>query len=185
MAYQVSTFRFEEGFVLKDIWEAQEARWNGKYWELYDVKIFNTQDNKIIHHKSLPFDILEPPETLVKEIKRPEEMNIFELYRYYNRIRESGYRNVKYEVDIYGKLTFPIMNLVMILFGLALSLQKTIQSGILAMGFGVLIIILYWVFYSVSMMLGYAEFLPPWLAPWISPVLFGAGGSFLFIYLKE
>ena len=192
MAYQVSTFRFEDDFVLKDIIEAQNARWNKerKRWELNNVKIFNTEDNKIVdnkivHYNSLPFEILEPPETLVKEIKAPEEMNILELYRYYEKIRESGYHNVKYEVDLYGKLTFPIMNFVMIMFGLSLSLQDMIRSGILAMGIGVIVIILYWVFYSVTMMLGYAELLPPWLAPWISPVLFGAGGTFLFKHLKE
>lgn len=185
MAYQVSTFRFDDGFVLKDIIEAQNAKWNGRRWELHNVRIFNTENNKIVHYSSMPFKILEPPETLVKEIKAPEEMNIFELYRYYEKIRASGYRNVKYEVDLYGKLTFPIMNFVMIMFGLSLSLQDKVRSGILAMGIGVMIIILYWVFYSVSMMLGYAELLPPWLAPWISPVLFGTVGIVLFKRLKE
>ncbi|RMD52052.1 MAG: YjgP/YjgQ family permease, partial [Nitrospirae bacterium] len=184
-AYEVSIFHFDKLFHLIDRVEAKEAVWTGNNWELRDIKIFGVKDDKFMTKKSLPFTLLEAPEALVKEVKGPEEMNFFELYSYYKRIRETGYRNVKYEVDLYGKLTLPFINFVMVLFGVAISLVNPTASGLRSMGIGVVIVILYWLINSGCMSLGYAEQLPPWLAPLITPFIFVIGGLYLFFKIKE
>jgi lipopolysaccharide export system permease protein len=184
-AYDVSIFRFDKKFKLTQRIEADSAFWTGDGWKLNNLTIYEQKANKTVKKKSDIYRIFDSPEMLVKEIKRPEEMNFFELYTYYQKFRQAGHRNLKYEVDLWGKLTLPIINFVMMLFGVTISFRNPAGGGLRAMGNGMIVTVLYWVIYSLSMSFGYAGKLPPWSAPWISPALFSAIGIYLFKGIQE
>lgn len=187
IGYNVSIFQFNSYFEPLQIMEVKQAIWKETHWELRGVASYDPAGQVPTWQNSMIYKNLDAPEILVREQKRPEEMNFFEVLDYYNELRATGYRDINYEVDIYSKLTLPFINFVMMLFGLALSLRNTSasSSGLKAMGSGALIIILYWALYSGSLSLGYAEQLPPWFAPWISPLLFGLGGAYLYVGIEE
>ncbi len=182
---KVSIFSFDSSFKLTKRIEADEAEWiNGK-WELKNVTVFDFNLNSIKRHSSLVFSALEEPEIFIEEIKRPEEMNFAELYTYYKRLERAGFKNNMYVVELYGKLANPFVNFIMIMFGIALALNSRWGGGIRAAGLGLIVIVTYWTIFSVSMSLGNTGALPPELAPWFSPAIFGIAGSYMFLRIKE
>ncbi|MBI5026305.1 MAG: LptF/LptG family permease [Nitrospirae bacterium] len=185
-ASEVSIFRFGKDFRIKQRIEASEAVWTGEKWILNDVIIFDLNSGNTTKHKSLPFPFLEEPKIFKEELKKQDEMNFIELYSYYKRLESAGFKNLRYLVDLYGKLAYPTINFVMFIFGVALALSGTgTGGGLRAAGLGIAISLLYWLIYSISMSLGYAGKLPPWFAPWVGPVVFGAAGIYTFSKIRE
>ncbi|HDZ62628.1 MAG TPA: LptF/LptG family permease, partial [Nitrospirae bacterium] len=93
--------------------------------------------------------------------------------------------NNRYVVELYGKLAFPMVNFVMIIFGIALALNSSWGGGIRSAGLGLVVIVFYLMIYSVSISLGNTGTLPPAMVAWISPVIFCTAGGYLFIKIKE
>ncbi len=180
-----SIFNFNPSFGLEKRIEADEAEWINGAWNLKNVTIFDFKNKTTKKYDSFISTSLEEPKIFREEMKKPEEMNFLELYAYYTRIQKAGFKNLKYIVRLYEKLAYPTINFVMILFGIALALNTNWGGGIRAAGLGIIISILYWFLYSVSISLGNTGFLQPWLAPWISPLVFGIAGCVMYLEIKE
>ena len=182
---KTSIFRFNRSFGLEERIEAGEAEWTNGVWNLKNVTVFDFSDNTIKKYKSLASISLEEPKIFREAMKKPKEMNFMELRAYYTRLNKAGFKNLKYLVRLYEKLSYPTINFVMMLFGVALALNTSWGGGIRAAGLGVIVTVLYWLLYSVSISLGNTGTLQPWLAPWLSPVVFGIAGSVLYWRIKE
>lgn len=182
---KTSIFRFNESFGMEERIEAERAEWADGKWDLKNVTVFNFINNTTKKHDSLTTTSLEDPKIFREEMKKPKEMNFMELRSYYSRLEKAGFKNLKYLVRLYEKLAYPTINFVMILFGIALALHSKWGGGIMAAGMGVIITVLYWLLYSISISLGNTGILQPWVAPWISPVVFAIAGSVLFVKIKE
>jgi lipopolysaccharide export system permease protein len=182
---KVSVFSFNPSFNLVKRIEADEAEWVGGRWELKDAIIFDFIGNTITQHRTVVFAGLEEPKIFREEMRKPEEMNFYELYAYYKRLENAGFKNLKYVVDLYGKLAYPTVNFVMIVFGIALALNTRLGGGMRAAGLGLVVVICYWLIFSVSLSLGNTGTLPPSLAPWVSPAIFGIAGSYMYSRIKE
>lgn len=182
---KTSIFSFNQSFGLEKRIEADEAEWVNGVWNLKNVTIFDFNNDITEIHDLVVSTALEDPKVFREEIKKPKEMNFMELYSYYSRLEKAGFKNLKYSVRLYEKLAYPTINFVMILFGIALALNASLGGGIRAAGTGVIISILYWLLYSVSISFGNTGVLKPWLAPWISPAVFGIAGSVLYLRIKE
>ncbi len=180
-----SIFNFNEFFGLEKRTEADEAEWINGAWNLKNVTVFDFKNNTTNKYKNMMSTALEEPKIFMEDIKKPKEMNFMELYTYYSRLEKAGFKNLKYSVRLYEKLAYPSINFVMILFGLALALNTKWGGGIRAAGLGVIVSVLYWLLYSVSISFGNTGILQPWLAPWISPLVFCSVGTFLYMQIKE
>ncbi len=183
--FKTSIFTFNEAFEMEKRIEAEKAEWTDGIWSLKDVTVFDFTDNTTKKHTSLTTTALEDPKIFREEMKKPKEMNFLELHSYYSRLEKAGFKNLKYLVRLYEKLAYPTINFIMILFGIALALNSKWGGGIMAAGMGVIVTVLYWLLYSISISLGNTGMLEPWIAPWISPVVFCILGSILFIQIKE
>jgi lipopolysaccharide export system permease protein len=182
---RLSIFNFDHKFRLISRIEAKRAEWMGDGWLLKDVTVYDL-DEEITHRfKNLFSTALEEPRIFREEMKRPDEMNFLELYQYYSRLEKAGFRNTKYIIRLYEKLAYPMVNFIMVFFALSLALNARWGGGIWSAGVGILVIVLYWLIYSISISLGNTDTIPPWSAPWISPVLFGIAGSVLFRRIRE
>jgi lipopolysaccharide export system permease protein len=181
----MSIFTFNPSFRLIKRVEAGEAEWIGGRWVLKDAMVFDFSNNTTIRHDRLIFTGLEEPEIFSEELRKPWEMNFFELYAYYKRLENAGFRNLRYIVELYGKLAYPSVNFVMILFGISLALNTGLGGGLRAAGLGLLIAICYWLILSISLSLGNTGTIPPHLAPWISPAIFGIIGMYMFMKIRE
>jgi lipopolysaccharide export system permease protein len=180
-----SIFRFTPSFGLEKRIEADRAEWAGSSWDLKNVTVFDINNNKTTRHASLLSTIIEEPKIFREEMKKPKEMNFLELHAYYSRLQKAGFKNLKYQVRLYEKLAYPAINFVMIIFGIALALNSNWGGGIRAAGLGIIISIIYWLSYSLTISLGHTGFLQPWLAPWISPLVFGIAGGIMYLRINE
>lgn len=176
---------FNDSFALVKRIEAEEGEWKDGAWELKNVKIFDFTENKTSKLGSFTTTALEEPNLFREEMRKPDEMNFAELYSYYNRLENAGFKNLKYMVRLYEKLAYPMVNFIMILFGIAISLNTKVGGGIKAASLGIGISVLYWLVYSISISLGTTSLIPPWFAPLLAPVLFGLTGSFMLLKIKE
>ncbi len=182
---KTSVFSFDSFFGFKKRIEADEGEWTDGAWRLKNAKVFDFKTNRVITHESLILTSLEEPKIFSEERKKPIEMNFLELYEYDSRLEKAGFKNLKHEVRLYEKLAYPTINFVMILFGIALALNSKWGGGVKAAGFGILISVFYWLLYTISISLGIAGVLKPWIAPFISPILFGIAGTVMFWRIKE
>lgn len=182
---KVSVFGFDHSFKLTKRIEADEAEWVARKWELKNASVFDFDNNTTQKYKTLIFTALEEPKIFREEMRKPEEMNFYELYTYYKRLEKAGFKNLRYIVDLYGKLAYPAVNFVMIVFGVALALNTRLGGGMKAAGMGLVVIICYWMIFSLSLSLGNTGTVPPHLAPWFSPAVFGIAGCCMYLRIKE
>jgi lipopolysaccharide export system permease protein len=182
---KVSIFTFRPFFELTRRIEADEAEWIDGKWELKNATVFNFDRSSITRHKNIAFNALEEPGLFIEELKKPAEMNFIELYNYYKRLEKAGFKNNRYVVELYGKLAHPLVNFVMIIFGIALALNSRWGGGLRAAGLGLIVIVVYWMIFSVSISLGNTGTLPPALAPWIGPSLFCMTGGYMYVKIRE
>ncbi|MEE8423244.1 MAG: LptF/LptG family permease, partial [Thermodesulfobacteriota bacterium] len=101
------------------------------------------------------------------------------------RLERAGFKNNRYVIELYGKLANPLVNFVMILFGIAIALNSRVGGGMRAAGLGLLVVGAYFVIILVSTSLGNMGTLPPFLVPWVNPVVFGIAGCYMFLRIKE
>jgi len=182
---RTSIFMFSETFGLEKRIEAEEAQWMNGRWILKNVLVFDFPSNTMEKHATYETTSLEEPKIFREEIKKPQEMNFLELYSYYSRLEKAGFKNLKYSVRLYEKLAYPTINFVMILFGIALALNTNWVGGVRAAGLGVVVSVCYWFVYSTSISFGNTGIVKPWLAPWISPVVFCIIGFLFYARIKE
>ncbi len=182
---EMSIFKFDPSFGLEKRIESGGAQWSDGSWKLKDSTVFDLNTRTTEKHDSLVSHAMDEPKIFKEEMKKPDEMNFIELRDYYTRLEKAGFKNLKYTVRLYEKLAYPTINFVMIVFGIALGLNTTWGGGLRAAGLGVLVTVLYWLVYSVSISLGNTGAVLPWLAPWIGPVVFGLAGSGMYWHIKE
>jgi lipopolysaccharide export system permease protein len=182
---KVSIFSFRPFFQLTRRIEAREGEWVNGTWQLRDVTIFDFDSSNITRLKSYIFTALEEPDIFIEEVKKPAEMSFTELYNYYKRLEKAGFKNNLYVVEMHGKLALPLVNFIMITFGIALALNRKLGGGLRAAGLGLIVIISYWMIFSVSFSLGNTGTLPPEIAPWVGPAVFGIAGGYMYVKIKE
>lgn len=196
IAKGVSIFVTGKEFLKKRI-EAEEAEWievpssefqtpNSKgLWKLKNVIIYDIEGGKVNRISEMDYPYLESPDFFNEGIKKPEEMGIGELYRYTKRLKAAGFRNTKLIVDLNSKGSYPLTNFFMMLLGISLSLRGRVGGGLFAAGLGLLISFIYWLGYTLMLSMGYAGIMPPAIATWLVPIIFGTVAIHLFRKIPE
>ncbi len=170
---------------LKEKIFARKAFWKGNSWVLEDVITYSTKTGSAEHLNTMTYDGLESPDFFSEELKSAGEMGIAELYRYIQRLKSAGFRNVKLAVDLDSKISFPLVSLFMMMLGIALSLRISLGGGLFSAGLGLLISLFYWLSYTFLLSMGYAGVIPAFLAAWTVPFIFGALSLYLFLRIPE
>jgi lipopolysaccharide export system permease protein len=189
LAKGISIFVIHDDLLSTRI-EAEEAEWSKNYgdkgmWKLKNVIIYDIEHGKTENKLYKEYPALESPDFFNEGVKKPEEMGAIELYRYIDRVKRSGFKDNKLIVDFNSKLSYPLINLFMILLGVALSTRGKIGGGLVVAGLGVLISAIYWFIYTLMLSMGFAGVLPPIIAAWLVPVVFGMISVHLFRNIPE
>jgi lipopolysaccharide export system permease protein len=195
----VSIMKIEDSLLTERI-EAESAEWRpvwspqpetgadtakGGVWYLREVTAYNITQGTIAHYREMQSESIDPPETFKKGMQKPEEMNVRELMSYTKRLKSAGFRNTKLIVDIYAKISYPLINLIMLVLGIALATQGAAGGGLITAALGIFISLLYWVGYTAFLSMGYAGILQPLLSAWCMPAAFGGTAWYLFRKIPE
>ncbi len=172
-------------FRLVERLDARIAQWTAEGWQLTDgvfrrVGPQNRVSSELFDSRLLPLP--EHIDDFIQVQNAPDTMSFLELRAYVARLREGGHRVTRYVVQLYSKLSFPLVHVIMALVAIPFALVSP-RSGGRAMGIGVAIVIAvgYWVVHSVAMAFAQADLLPAALAAWTANIVFAGIGTALFL----
>jgi LPS export ABC transporter permease LptG/LPS export ABC transporter permease LptF len=175
----------DPNFRLVDQIDARAAKWTRDGWQLSDGAIRRIGAGNRMSSEVFDSRLVVMPEHIDDFIQvqdAPETMSFLELRAYVARLRDGGHQVGKYVVQLYAKLSFPLVNVIMALVAIPFALVSP-RSGGRAMGIGVAIVIAvgYWLVHSVALSLAQANLLPPVLAAWTANIVFAGIGAALFL----
>lgn len=187
--YGVTVYRFDENFSLIERVDAQEVRWDGERWIFINGKTMTFPADGKINEKefdAIYYNLKEKPENLREVEKKSEEMNIFELYRYIQKLKYSGYGATRHIVDMHAKVSYAFMSFIMAMFGVPFSVRGKRSEGIIiGIGMSILIAVVYWIIFAMGISFGRAGVFPPFFAAWIGNLLFGASGLYMLLSVRQ
>jgi lipopolysaccharide export LptBFGC system permease protein LptF len=123
----------------------------------------------------------EGPPYFKKEVKQYSEMNYEELRRYIRDLQQSGFDVVRLRVQLYRKLSYPLVTLIMAVIAVPFSMSAAKKGAITGVAVAVGIAVVYTVVSRLFEAMGDISQLPPALAAWSPDLIFALVGSYLIL----
>ncbi len=164
---------------------ATKGAWTKKGWKFSEVVIYKTDNTgkilgKPLFSKERIIDVKEKPSDFAKREWRSEFLSYKELKSYITNFRGAGTRLIRgLLVDLYYKISFAFIILIIILIASPFALITTRGGVILGVGMGVAIGLIYYGVIAVSIAFGKAGILPPVVSAWLGNVIFAVLGIYL------
>ena len=108
-------------------------------------------------------------------------MSFRDLRAYLIKLQESGHQVGKYLVQLYSKLSFPLIHVIMVLVAIPFALQWPRGGRVIGIALAIAISIGYWLVSSLALSFAKADLLPPFLAAWTATIVFEGLGVSLFL----
>jgi lipopolysaccharide export system permease protein len=181
--YGVTILELTPDFRLQSRLDARQAHWSGDAWELKDGAFREANAEGQI--ESVPFNLTtlnltERIEDFTQIQKPVSAMSYRELSDYVRKLEAAGFHARKYLVELYAKLAFPLVNLIMVLVAIPFALQAPRSTRLVGVALAIVILVGYVVVHQSAVALARADLLPPVLAAWTANVIFlGLGLSLL------
>ncbi|MBI5599060.1 MAG: LPS export ABC transporter permease LptG [Deltaproteobacteria bacterium] len=185
----INAYGFERPFRLKQHVTAKSAEWKDGWWVGRDAVVLKFADSGEVEKTRLDnfvFADLNGPEALLTAEKNYERMDLYELRNYIKALEAEGYDTSRYLVEFYTRVSFPLVNLIMVLVAIPFALTTGRKSGIAAgVGTSVIIGLSYWIIFGLSKSLGQTGVLPAVVAAFFPDLLFIAIGALMFGYVRQ
>ena len=165
---------------------AQRGDWrrDGQRWLLRDGWVRNFDADLFATFSSQSFDFPERPEFFDEEVRDSSKMTFSELEHYIQDLQLGGFEVDYLKTELYKKLAFPLVSIIMTLIGVPFSLTMGRKGTLYGIGIGVILGIAYWGAFGVFDVLGSNGLLAPVLAAWGPNIVFGAGATFLLSMVR-
>ena len=172
-------------FQLRERLDARTAQWTPEGWQLADGVLRSVGAQNRVSSEPFTARLVPMPEHIddfIQVQNAPDTMSFLELRAYVSKLREGGRRVNRYLVQLYSKLSFPLVHVIMALVAIPFALVSP-RSGGRAVGIGIAIVIAvgYWVVHSVAVAFAQADLLPAALAAWTANIVFTGIGAALFL----
>lgn len=129
-------------------------------------------------------DYPETPAFFDSEIRPPEQMPFGELRDYIAELRASGQPVPELKVELYRKLAYPVISLVMALVALPFAFRLGRQGALYGIGVSIVLGLAFVGVFAFFTTLGEAGALPPALAVWSPNILFAMLAVYLFLGVR-
>ncbi len=126
----------------------------------------------------------ETPEYFESEFKLPDAMRYGELRDYLEEVKASGQAAPELEVELYKKLSFPFISLVMALVALPFSFRLGRRGTLYGVGLGVVLGMVFFGLFAFSSTLGETGALPALLAVWSPSLAFAMFSLYLLLGVR-
>jgi LPS export ABC transporter permease LptG len=180
--YGVTILELEPDFRLVERLDARRAHWSSAGWELSDgaYRTVSADDVQTVPFSRTAIDLEAGIDDFVRIEKPVSSMDFRELKDYIAQLKSAGFEIRKYMVELYSKLSFPLVNLVMVLVAIPFALQSPRGGRLFGIGLAIAIMAGYLVVHYTALALARADLLPPLIAAWTANVIFlGIGVSLL------
>ncbi|HEV8616288.1 MAG TPA: LPS export ABC transporter permease LptG [Methylomirabilota bacterium] len=182
--YGVTILEVDKQFRLLNRLDARKAHWTPAGWELSEGSFREIIDGSQV--RTVPFtmtalDLHEDIEDFTTIQKPVAAMSYLELKEYVTRLEATGFQVKKYMVELYSKLSFPLVNLIMVLVAIPFALQSPRGGRLFGVALAIAIMAGYLVVHYVAISFARADLLPPLLAAWTANIIFLGLGASLFL----
>lgn len=130
-------------------------------------------------------DLFFTPDDILKGERNPDEMDYLELKAFIEKLKNSGSRTERWEVDYHLKYAYPLTCFVMILFGAPLAATRKKSGAGMNIFLTLVICFSYWIVIQAGRYMGYNQSLDPILSAWIGNAIFGSIAFYIFIRMKS
>jgi lipopolysaccharide export system permease protein len=173
----MSVYSFDPEFNLTQVVDASRAEFTPSGWKLMDGTItrFTADDPfpKTENFTQKELQIAETPHDFQEIDKEVAGLRLKELYRYIQRMRDTGADTKSFEVQFHSRISLSFIPVVMCILGVPFSTRSRREGGAAKdLGLCLGVTFFYWLFYSVGLSLGTNGALPPWLAAWLPSTIF-------------
>jgi lipopolysaccharide export system permease protein len=180
----VTIFYLDPAFRITSRIDAEWAEWKDGQWTLHNIMesrfdagtfpILSWVEKKVLN-------IPENPDDFKVIQKDAEQMGYPELKRYIDKMEAEGYDTSRHRVDMYGRLAFPFVTLILVFIGISFSLKMGRSGGVTkSIGAGIVIGFSYWIVHAFSLSLGRSGTIPPLLSAWLANIIFITAAVYLF-----
>jgi len=141
------------------------------------------KDGRIVVNKlsqAVLTDLVQKPVDMLKPIRKIEQMSYSELKKGIENAKQRGEKTQKYLADSNFKFSLPLMNVVVVLVGVAATARSTKRGGAVHFGAGLVFVFIYWVIAQFLIVLGRNESVNPIVAAWSATIIFLGVGFFLY-----
>jgi lipopolysaccharide export system permease protein len=189
---RVRIFYFRPPFQLEHLTEAEEARYTPNGWILlngHHRRFLEGDTAELVQFTEQLITIpIIPDDFSSSLVGNSETMTFREIQNYLGRFRHEGFSFTRLLTDYYGRVAFPLVTVVMVVVGIALSLRRSgVRGGSMAVGIGQAFIVgfCYWTTHSVAIALGRGGALAPMLAGWMANAVFLSFGLYLLLKVRH
>ena len=187
--YDITYYELKKPFEVTSRVETPFALWRDNRWVAETAAVWTfTSEGEALAAEKEQFVLkgLAGPEDLVNLENFQQNMSFMELKYYIGELDKDGYETTKYRIDLWSKISFPLVNFIMALVGIPFALKTGRHSGIAAgVGLSIVIAFSYWMVYALTRSLGQGGMLPPLMAAFFPDLLFLAIGSLMYGYVKQ
>ena len=172
------------GSRVTDRIDAEMMQWQKDHWVLIKAykRELSQNDVSFQYFDSLSVgDISLGPDELGEVQKQPEEMSYQELEKFIYEVKKNGGDPDRWLVDLYLKISFPIANFIIVLFGAPLASTRVRSTGALGIAISLVICFLYFGTIKTGQTLGQLGTLPPLIGAWLGNIIFFLAGIWVNI----
>lgn len=184
----VNIFKLNPDFTVRERISAGRLVWEGGAWRLRDARKYIPADQtvRVGSADGEIYNLVDRPEDMGMIAKSSGEMNFVELWEYVRRLKTSGYKVVRHEVDLHGKIAAPFSCLLMVMIAVPMSITQ-VRSGGAARGIAlaVLIAAIYWALMSSGRALGLSGALAPLYAAWLGNAAFAVLATIAIVRMQR
>jgi len=130
------------------------------------------------------FAFPERPSYFEQEVKESSKMTYGELKEYIRGLQRAGFEVDQLRTELYRKLSFPVVSLIMTLLGIPFSFSMGRKGALYGIAAGVVIGIFYWGMFGAFEVMGANGLLAPVLAAWGPNILFSTAGLLMLSWVK-
>jgi lipopolysaccharide export system permease protein len=182
--YGVTVIDVDKDFRLTRRVDARRAHWTDAGWELNEGAFRTIGPQGQV--QTVPFartavELKEDISDFTHIQKTVSAMSYSELKEYITRLEATGFQVKKYLVELYSKLSFPLVNLIMVLVAIPFAVQSPRSGRLFGIGLAIAILAGYLVIHYVAIAFARADLLPPLLAAWTANIIFLGLGASLFL----
>jgi LPS export ABC transporter permease LptG/LPS export ABC transporter permease LptF len=175
-------------FRLIDRLDVRRAQWVSDGWEMSGGIARQIGSSQQVQTRSFEHRVMELPEHIddfIRVQKLPDAMSFLELRAYVTKLRDGGHQVGTYLVQLYSKLSFPLVHLIMALVAIPFALAAPRSGGRgVSIGVAIVVAVAYWLVHSVALAFAKADLLPPALAAWSANIIFTGLGTALLLSAK-
>ena len=158
--------------------DAKDMTWSDSLaaWTLTDaIRYTFTPDGQARRDSLADFDtvLTVQPRDLARTERDAERLTIPEAKAYVASLQRAGASRIgRPLVEYYGKFTYPLANLLLVLIGVPMAARRRKGGQAIQLALGLFVAFVYLALQKVIEPFGYAESVPPLIAAWLPHVVF-------------